>query len=79
MKIQFDKETILQINYEGYATIYNGQDGENYQSETPTMDFNFRGRDFHDGIDYFQLTQEEIDSVAKAFDLKLLNNEEIFG
>lgn len=77
--IEFDEDTILQINHEGYATIYNGFDGKNYVSTNNVEDFQFRGRDYHDSIDYFNLTQEEIDQVANAFDMELLDNKEIFG
>jgi hypothetical protein len=76
-KIKYNKDTIFQVNHEGYATIFNGPDGKNYQSVNAVKDFVFRDEDYHDGTDYYELKAEEIEKITDAFQLELIDNKQL--
>jgi len=68
------KKTILQINHEGFATLYNRKE-ECYQSKNTVTDFDMRGNSDHDGVDYWNLSDEEIGRLVVAFDFEFVNPE----
>lgn len=69
-----NKETILQINHEGYAKLYNNKNHA-YQSKNRVEDFDMRGNSYHDGTDYWNLSDEEVGRLIKSFDFEFVNPE----
>lgn len=67
---QIEKNAIVTISEEGWLMVWNGSEKQNYQSKNSIEDFDFRGRTYHDGVDYFNLTEMEIELLLKSFELE---------
>lgn len=76
LKEYITKDSIFQVNYQGYATLFTSNvEGVAYVSENVVMNFTFRGRltpDL-DGTDFYSLTDWEINHILNTFDFKKIN------
>ena len=72
IKSDYGEGAVFEVNYEGYASLYLGEQN-GYISKNQVTDFAFRGyrdSDHTDGVSFWNLTEKEVNSILTAFEFK---------